>query len=125
MGQLADARARLAQATAEEEQSKVKLSSAEKDLKALQARFKDVERDASEGKRNLAAMKTEVEKARRKLEQSGWNAEKEAQGETALRNARNEVRNLTDVCIPLYLVVVASHDGPAATRYHQAEALVP
>lgn len=97
MGQLADARARLAQATAEEQQGRTKLASAEKDLKALQARWKDVEREAGEGKRNLAAMKTEVEKARRKLEQSGWNAEKEREGEANLRDAKNAVRDGTEV----------------------------
>ena len=40
MGQLADARARIAQAAAEEEQSKVKLASAEKELKALDVQVK-------------------------------------------------------------------------------------
>ncbi|GJE94134.1 condensin complex subunit SMC2 [Phanerochaete sordida] len=96
MGQLADARARQAQSSAEEEQSRVKLASAEKDLKALQARSKDLERESSEGKRNLAAMKTEVEKVRQKLERTGWSAQKEAEGEVTLRNARNEVRELTE-----------------------------
>jgi structural maintenance of chromosome 2 len=97
MGQLADARARLTQATTEEEQSRVKLASTEKDLKTLQARWKEVEREAGEGKRNLAAMKADVEKAKRKLESSGWNAEKEKEGETALRDARNEAREWTEV----------------------------
>ena len=97
MGQLADARARLAQATAEEQQSRTKLASAEKDLKTLQARWKDVEREAGEGKRNLAAMKTEVDKAKRKLEQSGWSAEREKEGETALREAKSAVREWTEV----------------------------
>ncbi|KIP05073.1 hypothetical protein PHLGIDRAFT_129125 [Phlebiopsis gigantea 11061_1 CR5-6] len=96
MGQLADARARLAQATAEEQQSRTKLTSAEKDLKTLQARWKDVEREAGEGKRNLTAMKTEVDKARRKLEQSGWNAEKERDGEAGLREAKSTVRDWTE-----------------------------
>ncbi|KAI0075030.1 hypothetical protein K474DRAFT_1461296 [Panus rudis PR-1116 ss-1] len=96
MGQLADAKSRLAQAATEEEQSRVKLGMSEKELKTLQARWKEVEREAGEGKRQLEAMKGEVEKFKRKVAQSGWSTEREQETETALREARSEVRRLTD-----------------------------
>lgn len=97
MGQLADAKARLAQASTEEEQSRVKLAMSEKESKALEARWKEVEREAGDGRRNLDAMKVDVEKFRKKVSETGWDAEKEKEGEQALRTARNEVRQLTEV----------------------------
>ncbi|CAL1701767.1 unnamed protein product [Somion occarium] len=96
MGQLAEAKARLAQGTAEEEQSRVKLGMSERELKALQARWKEVEREAGEGRRQLDVMQAEVAKFRKKISESGWSAEKEQDIETALRNARAEVRHLTE-----------------------------
>lgn len=50
MGQLADARARLAQAAAEEEQSRVKLGMAEKALKGLEKLSKEVEKRKGKAK---------------------------------------------------------------------------
>jgi structural maintenance of chromosome 2 len=97
MGQLADAKARLAQATAEEEQVRVKLGMSERDLKTLAGRWKEVEREAGEGKKNLAVMKADVEKFRAKLAESGWNAEKDREGDMALRRAKGELRQFTEV----------------------------
>ncbi|KAM6499651.1 hypothetical protein JOM56_005159 [Amanita muscaria] len=57
MGQLADARARAAQAAAEEEKSKVRLGMAEKELKVLEARWKGVEREAGDGKKAIEKTK--------------------------------------------------------------------
>jgi len=97
MGQLADAKAKLAQATAEEEQSRVKLGMSEKELKALEGRWKEVEREAGDGKKNLESVKAETEKFRRKVEECGWSAEKERDGEIALRTAKGEFRQFTEV----------------------------
>ena len=97
MGQLADAKARLAQATAEEEQSRVMLGMSQKDLKALEKRWKEVEKEAGDGKRNLEAKKKEVDQLRKKAESSGWSKEKETQIEMNLRFARSEVRQVTEV----------------------------
>ena len=97
MGQLADAKARLAQATAEEEQSKVKLGMSEKELKTLESRWKEVEREAGDGKKNLEAMKAEVDKFRRRVDECGWSADKEREGETALRTAKDQARQFTEV----------------------------
>ncbi|KAH8113153.1 condensin complex subunit SMC2 [Phellopilus nigrolimitatus] len=96
MGQLADAKARLAQAAAEEEQSRVKLSMSQKDLKILEKRWKEVEKEAGDGRRNLEAKQREVESLRKKVDASGWSTEKETQSEMALRASKAEVRQLTE-----------------------------
>lgn len=97
MGQLADARARLAQATAEEEQCRVKLVNAEKELKSLQARWKEVEREANDGKKNVTVMKAEVERFRQRVAQCGWDEQRDSAMEEALGQARSAVRQLTEV----------------------------
>ena len=99
MGQLADAKGRLAQAAAEEEQHRVKLAMSEKDLKAFGKRWKEVEKEAGEGTRNLQAKEREVEELRKKVDSCGWNADKERDGEFALRTAKSKVRQLTEVPI--------------------------
>ena len=53
LGQIADARGRASEARAEEEQANVKLQMSEKELKALQERWKAVEREANDGARKL------------------------------------------------------------------------
>jgi structural maintenance of chromosome 2 len=97
LGQLADARARLAQAQAEEEQGNVKLAMVKKELKALEAKWKEVEREAGEGRGNLERKRKEVETLRVKVEKSGWSAEKEKKLEEQLRQARLEERRLREV----------------------------
>ncbi|KAI0822104.1 condensin complex subunit SMC2 [Trametes gibbosa] len=94
MGQLADARTRSAQAAAEEEQSRVKLSMSEKELKTLEARWKAVEREASEGARNLEEKRAGVEKCKKRIAETGWSTEKEQAHDTAIRSAKEEVRSL-------------------------------
>ncbi|KAL5522254.1 SMC2 [Sanghuangporus sanghuang] len=96
MGQLADAKARLAQASAEEEQSRVKLGMSQKDLKTLDKRWKEVEKEAGEGRQKLQEKRAEVEKLRKKVEASGWSSEKESQNENSLRAVKAEVRQLTE-----------------------------
>ncbi|KAF5375839.1 hypothetical protein D9615_008170 [Tricholomella constricta] len=96
MGQLAEAKGRLAHGQAEEEQSKVKLAMSEKELKTLEARWKEVERDAREGQKALQAKRAAVEECHRKLQNCGWNQEKETVLEEKLRNAKAEVRSLSD-----------------------------
>lgn len=97
MGQLADAKVRLAQAAAEEEQCKKKLAEAEKELKTLQSRWKDVEREANDGRKTLAHMKAEVDKCRERLRQSGWDADQDMAADVRLREAKDAVRRLTEV----------------------------
>lgn len=97
MGQLAEARSRIAQGEAEEEQSKVKLGMSEKELKTLEGRWKEVEKEAQKGKKNVEAMKASVEDYRKRVANSGWNEEMERAGDAKLRDAKAEVRSLNDV----------------------------
>ncbi|KAI0776981.1 condensin complex subunit SMC2 [Trametes elegans] len=96
MGQLADARTRAAQASAEQEQSRVKLGMAQKELKAIEARWKAVEREAGDNARALDEMRAVVEKCKKKIVEMGWSTEKEQAHENAVREAKNDVRSLTE-----------------------------
>lgn len=96
MGQLAEAKARVAQGEAEEEQSRVKLGMSEKDSRTLEARWKEVESQAREGEKDLERKRAAVEECKRKMERCGWNQEMETAGEEKLRAAKAEVRALSD-----------------------------
>ena len=97
MGQLADAKARLAQAGTEEEQSKQKLAMSQKELKTLEGRWKEVEREAGEGQKRLKAMQAEIDSFRKKVAECGWTEEKEREGDAAIRAVRAEIERLTGV----------------------------
>ncbi|KAI0704404.1 condensin complex subunit SMC2 [Cerioporus squamosus] len=97
MGQIADAKSRAAHAGAEQEQFKVQLQMKEKELKELEARWKTVEREASDGARNLEAMRAAVDGFKKRLAETGWSDEKEQAHEAALRDAKQEVRRLTEI----------------------------
>ncbi|PFH49539.1 hypothetical protein AMATHDRAFT_147478 [Amanita thiersii Skay4041] len=96
MGQLADARSRAAQAAAEEEQSKIRLGMKEKELKALESKWKDVEREAGDGKKKVEKMRQAVEACKQRLATCRWNKELENEGEIKLREARTALRDLTN-----------------------------
>jgi structural maintenance of chromosome 2 len=103
MGQLAEAKAQLAQGKAEEEQSKVKLGMREKELQELKKRMKEFEREAGEGQKKLKDMNAVVERMKAKLGKCRWNQEVEEQLETKLRVLRQRVRELMDVrCFPFF-----------------------
>ena len=97
MDQLADARARHAQAQAEEEQCRTKLAMAEKDKKTLEGRWKAVEREANDGRKNLENMKAEVEKLQKKVAECGWSEEKEKQVDVDWRAAKEDLRQAAEV----------------------------
>ena len=98
MGQIADARARLAQASAEEEQVRVKLDMSRRELAELEKRWKAVEREAGQGERDIKRMQAEVETLRKKAESTGWNDEKERASEETLRKAKDDAMRCTRVC---------------------------
>ena len=94
MGQIADARTRLAQAAAEEEQLRVRLDMSRHELADLEKRWKAVEREAGQGERDIKKMRTEVEILRKKVDATGWTTEKERASEEALRRAKdNAIRS--------------------------------
>ena len=97
MGQLADAKARLAQGAAEEEQSKVKLAMSEKDLVNLEARMKAFAKETGDNLKKLENLKAAVQACQTKVTNSGWNTEKDKQLDMQLREARETVKTLYDV----------------------------
>lgn len=97
MGQLAEAKARIAQGRTEEEQSRVKLGMREKELQALQKKMKEVEREAGDSAKRLKDMKAVVEQHRQRLAKGKWNAEMEEKLESQLKQLRQAVRELVDV----------------------------
>lgn len=104
MGQIAEAKSKLAQAAAEEEQSRIKLGMSEKELKALEVKWKEVERESGESKKKVVAMRDEVEQSRKRINNCGWNADMEEASETKLRGLRQQVRELNDVG---FLLIIA------------------
>ena len=97
LGQIADARAWLTQATTEEEQSRMKLGMSQTELKTLEAKWKDVERDAQNGQKRLDTISAEVEKLKKQVADSGWSEEAEQRSQQLLNDARREYRNSTEV----------------------------
>jgi structural maintenance of chromosome 2 len=97
MGQIADARARLAQAAAEEEQLRVRVDMSRHELADLEKRWKAVEREAGQGERDIKKMRTEVEILHKKVDATGWTTEKEGASEAALRKAKEDAMNYTHV----------------------------
>lgn len=122
MGQLADAKGRIAHAQAEEEQSKVKLKMSEKELKTLEGRWKEVEREAREGQNKLAGVTKAVEECRARLQKSGWNEEMEKAGEEKLRSAKAEVRHLNEVgfCFSFSRLGISKETAAIRTRQTRA-----
>ena len=106
MGQIADARVRAAQAATEEEQSKMRLGMAEKELKALAARWREVEREAGDGKKNIEKMKQAVEACRASLARCKWNQELESQHDAKLKEAREDVKDLINVGLAFFFSAV-------------------
>ncbi|KAI0289102.1 condensin complex subunit SMC2 [Russula brevipes] len=95
MGQIADARARLAQAAAEEEQGRVKLDMSRRELGELEKRWKAVEREAGQGERDIKKMRADFEALRKKADATGWSMEKEHASEEAMRKAKDDVTRHT------------------------------
>ncbi|ODO05464.1 hypothetical protein I350_04514 [Cryptococcus amylolentus CBS 6273] len=77
LGQLAEAKARLATAGTEAEQAKVKISMAEKELKDKEPRAKKAEKDGSGLIKELETKRVQVEKLREMVGKAGWNEDQE------------------------------------------------
>ena len=97
MGQLSDAKSRLSTAKTTEEQNRQRLAHSQKELKALDKRWKEVEKEAGDGRKKLKEKESEVEALRKRVDSCGWNKERETQFEIAMRSARTDVRSYTEV----------------------------
>ncbi|KAE9405242.1 condensin complex subunit SMC2 [Gymnopus androsaceus JB14] len=96
MGQIADARARIAQGNAEEQQARMNLEMSNKELTGLEAQFKKVEKDAGDGKKRLETTRKALADAQKRLAACGWTTEDEQEGETRATQLRAQVRNLSE-----------------------------
>jgi len=107
LGQIADAKSRMAAASTEEQQSKNKLAILGKDLTAAQARYQKVEREANDGTKQVEEGRKEIQELEAKLKKTGWSEQKEQSSADVLRAARDRVRQLTQVCLftPIVLSV--------------------
>ncbi|KAF8512670.1 condensin complex subunit SMC2 [Hysterangium stoloniferum] len=96
LGQIADAKARLAQATAEEEQTRRKLALREKELTDLEVKWKKVEKEAGDGRKTLEAARKDLADVKKRVDATGWSAEKDTRLEEEIRQARAEVRSVAE-----------------------------
>ncbi|KAJ4470193.1 condensin complex subunit SMC2 [Lentinula aciculospora] len=96
MGQIADARARISQGAAEEEQARMNLELSQKELEVLEAQFKKVEKDAGEGKKQVETTRRALAHAQKQLAACGWTVEAEQEGETRAGQLRSQVRQLSE-----------------------------
>jgi hypothetical protein len=122
MGALADARARIAQGAAEEQQSKVKLGMSEKELAELEQRNRAFAKEAENYMKKIDNIKAAVQAIEAKIVNCGWSQEKDQDLEKQLREAREEVKNLTEVgfcMLSLFLAASDSYVCTTATRPHK------
>lgn len=76
----------------------MKLGMNQSELKTLQAKWRDVERDAQDGQKKLDSISVEVQKLNKQVTDSGWSEEAEQRSKQELDDARREYRNLMEVC---------------------------
>ncbi|GAW04476.1 condensin complex subunit SMC2 [Lentinula edodes] len=96
MGQIADARARIAQGAAEEEQARMNLEMSNNELQSLETQFKRVEKDAGDGKKRIETTRRALADAQKRLAACGWTAETEQEGESRGAQLRSQIRHLTE-----------------------------
>ena len=72
LGQLAEAKARLAAAGTEAEQAKIKIGLAEKEVKEKEPRAKKAEKEGEGSLKELAGKKTEVDTIRKRVQTAAW-----------------------------------------------------
>lgn len=79
------------------------------ELKTLEGKWRDVERDAQDGQKKLDVISAEVEKLRKQVMDSGWSEEAEQRNQQQLNDARHDCRNLMEVCKAISDFPVALH----------------
>jgi len=75
----------------------MKLGMSQNELKTLEAKWRDVERDAQDGRKKLDVISAEVEKSKKQVVDSGWSEDAEQRSQQQLNDARRDYRNLTEV----------------------------
>jgi structural maintenance of chromosome 2 len=106
MGALTDARARIAQGAAEEQQSKVKLGMSEKELAEPEQRNRAFAKEVEASMKQIANLKAVVQGIEaKKIANCGWSEEKDQDLERQSREAREELKYLTEVCFRVVSLV--------------------
>lgn len=85
----------------------MRMSMIEKELKEKESKWKAVEKDAGEGAKALAKGKKDVESLQKKLDATGWDEEKENSAVDQIREARDQVRTLTEVSTHNHLLDIS------------------
>ncbi|KAF5319361.1 hypothetical protein D9619_008670 [Psilocybe cf. subviscida] len=96
LGQLAAARERITQAVGEQEQCKVKLAMGEREKADLEARVQAQAKEAAASRKMLENLRATVKGLEEALAGTGWSAEKDQQLHNQLRQARDEVKRLSE-----------------------------
>lgn len=99
LGQLAEAKARLAAAGTEAEQAKVKIGLAEKELKEKEPRAKKAEKDGEGLVKELAAKRAQVEKLRKQVESADWDEQQEREMLESQAEHQSKMTELMEVSI--------------------------
>lgn len=106
LGQLAEAKAKLAAAGTEAEQAKVKMGLAEKEIKEKEPRAKKAEKEGQGLIKELESKRNDVESLRQRVEASGWDEGKEKSLLEKQADHSQKINELLEVS-----------DGAAGTRY--------
>ncbi len=99
MGQLAEAKARLAAAGTEAEQAKVKIGLAEKEIKEKEPRAKKAEKEGEGSLKELATKRAEADKLRKRVEGAGWDEGRERKLVEEQAEHGSEVTELMEVSV--------------------------
>ena len=98
MGQIAQAKKRMADAATQEEGAKLRLSMAEKELKEKEAKMKALEKEGGEGQKALARGRQEIDALKKQIAATEWSAEKEDEANRRAGGAREDLKRLSEVC---------------------------
>lgn len=75
----------------------MKLGISQSELRTLETKGRDLERDAQNGQKKLDLISAEVERLKKQVTDSGWSEELEQRSQRELDDARHECRNLMEV----------------------------
>jgi structural maintenance of chromosome 2 len=97
MAQVANARSMHEHAIADEKQAKTRVEMSRKELVDKERRWREVEKDAQDGRAGVDRMGKDVQGLKEKVAKSGWSEHQERESEEALGRARQEARRQRDV----------------------------
>jgi len=102
----------------------MKLGMSQNELKTLEAKWRDVERDAQDGQKKFDVISAEVEKLKKQIMDSGWSEEAEQRHQRHLNDARRDHRTLTEVCKVISRFPIA-HCHPPGAGEQETEGSIP